>query len=230
MDDRRGDTGARVLIVEDEFSVRDALAQWLAKDGHAVIAIADAAGALQALQAGRFDVALVDIKMPGMDGLELQRRIHRLDPHTAVILITAFASVDTAVRALKQGAFDYVTKPIEPNELSHLLWRALQEQRLREENLRLRQTIEKLSAEETIIGQSPAMRRVMELVEQVAPTDTTVLLCGESGTGKELVARAIHARSRRRYFPLVAVNCGALPESLLESELFGYEKRAFTGA
>ncbi len=230
MDELPPATGAQILLVDDEFSVRDALGQWLRKDGHTVTAVADAAQALQALQAGRFDVALVDIKMPGMDGLELQQHIHRLDPHTAVILITAFASVDTAVRALKQGAFDYVTKPIAPDELSHLVWRALQERRLREENFRLRQAIEKLSAEEAIIGQSPAMRKVMELVDQVAQTDTTVLLRGESGTGKELVARAIHARSRRRWFPLVAVNCGALPESLLESELFGYEKGAFTGA
>ena len=168
--------------------------------------------------------------MPGMDGLELQDRIHRIDPQTAVIIITAFASVDTAVRALQQGAFDYVTKPVDPDELSHLVRRAMEQRRLREENAQLRGTIDELAAADRIVGDSPAMRKVMELVEHVAKTDATVLVRGESGTGKELVARAIHAGSKRRYCPLVAVNCGGLPENLLESELFGHEKGAFTGA
>ncbi|MCR4411390.1 MAG: sigma-54 dependent transcriptional regulator [Thermoguttaceae bacterium] len=219
-----------ILIVDDEFSVRDSLAHWLRKDGHEVATAENAHEAMRALQERRFDVALLDIKMPGMDGLELQEHIRRLDSQTAVIMITAFASVDTAVRALKQGAFDYVTKPIDPDEISHLVLRALEARRLREENLQLRETIEGLAGGETIVGDSPPMRTVMELVEQVAATDATVLLRGESGTGKELIARTIHARSNRRYFPLVPVNCGGLPESLLESELFGYEKGAFTGA
>ena len=168
--------------------------------------------------------------MPGMDGMELQEHIHRIDPQVAVIMITAFASVDTAVRALKQGAFDYVTKPIDPDELSHLVLRALEQRRLREENVQLRETIDELVTVDKIVGDSPPMRKVMELVEHVAKTDATVLILGESGTGKEVIARAIHANSKRRYFPIVSVNCGALPESLLESELFGHEKGAFTGA
>ncbi len=221
---------AHVLIVDDEFSVRDSLCQWFRKDGYAVKAVENAAEALRAMQDHRYEVVLLDIKMPGMDGMELQEHLHRIDPQAAVIMITAFASVDTAVRALKEGAFDYVTKPVDPDELSHLVLRAVEQRRLREENVQLRETIDELAAVDKIVGESAAMRKVMELVEQVAKTEATVLILGESGTGKELIARAIHANSKRRYFPIVAVNCGALPESLLESELFGHEKGAFTGA
>lgn len=223
-------TAGSILIVDDEFSVRDSLYNWFRKDGYQAKCVEDAAAALRALQEQRYDVILLDIKMPTMDGLELQEHIQRLDPQAAVIMITAFASVDTAVRALKQGAFDYVTKPIDPDELSLLVLRAIEQRRLREENLQLRETIDGAMAVEQIVGDSPAMRKVMELVEQVAKTDATVLICGESGTGKEVIARAIHARSKRRYRPVVTVNCGALPEDLLESELFGHEKGAFTGA
>jgi DNA-binding NtrC family response regulator len=224
------DKPARILIVDDEYSVRDSLERWFRKEGYDVTAVPSAAEALKAMQDRTFHVALVDIKMPGMDGMELQERIHRIDPQTAVIMITAFASVDTAVRALKQGALDYLTKPIDPDELSHLVRRALDERRLRDENVRLRETIDGLVGTDAIIGDSPTMRKVLELVEHVARTDATVLILGETGTGKELVARAIHARSPRRYFPIVPVNCGGLPESLLESELFGHEKGSFTGA
>ena len=219
-----------VLIVDDELSVRDSLASWFKKDGYKVRACADANEALHAMQEGLWDVALLDIKMPGMDGIELQEHIHTIAPATAVIMITAFASVDTAVRALKQGAFDYVTKPVDPDELSHLVRRALDHKRLESENAQLRETIDELRSTSTIVGDSAPMRHVLELVRQVAETDATVLIRGESGTGKELVALAIHASSRRRYLPMVPVNCGALPESLLESELFGHEKGAFTGA
>jgi DNA-binding NtrC family response regulator len=172
----------------------------------------------------------VDIKMPGMDGMELQREFQRIEPNMAVIMITAFGSVETAVRTLKQGAFDYVTKPIDPDELSHLIRRALDHRRLAEENVQLRETIDGFVAADDIVGESPPMLKVMELAEHVARTDATVLIRGESGTGKELIARAIHANSARRYAPIVAVNCGGLPETLLESELFGHEKGAFTGA
>ena len=221
---------ARILIVDDEFSVRDSLYHWFQKEGYEVTAVAGAAEAFKALEEHRYDVALLDVKLGGMDGLELQEHIHRLAPQTAVIIITAFASVETAVRALKDGAFDYLTKPIDPDELSHLVRRAVEHRRLREENLQLRGAIDELVTLDPIVGQSPPMRKVMELVEHVAKTDATVLILGESGTGKELIARAIHAKSKRRYSPLVPVNCGTLPETLLASELFGYEKGAFTGA
>ncbi|MEJ2185600.1 MAG: sigma-54 dependent transcriptional regulator [Gemmatimonadota bacterium] len=221
---------ARILVVDDEHSVRDSLENWFRKDGHDVRSAANGSEALDALEASRFDAAVVDIKMPGMDGVELQERIHRIDPQLAVIMITAFASVETAVRALKQGAFDYVTKPIDPDELSHLVRRALEHRRLREENLQLRGTIDEFVAGDSIVGNSASMQKVMELAEHVAKTDATVLIRGESGTGKELIARAIHANSQRRYAPIIAVNCGGLPETLLESELFGHEKGAFTGA
>jgi DNA-binding NtrC family response regulator len=220
-----------ILIVDDEFSVRDSLTGWFKKDGYRVVAAENATEALRALEQQRFDVALFDIKMPGMDGIELQERVHGIDPQLAVIMITAFASVETAVQALKHGAFDYVTKPIDPDELSHLVQRALEQRRLREENAQLRGTIDEMVGEpDAIVGGSEAMQQVMALVADVARTEATVLIRGESGTGKELVARAIHARSPRRYFPIIPVNCGSLPENLLESELFGHEKGAFTGA
>ncbi|MEJ2218066.1 MAG: sigma-54 dependent transcriptional regulator, partial [Gemmatimonadota bacterium] len=221
---------ARILVVDDEHSVRDSLETWFRKDGHDVRSAANSSEALDALEEGSFDAAIVDIKMPGMDGVELQEHIHRIDPQLAVIMITAFASVETAVRALKQGAFDYVTKPVDPDELSRLVRRALEHRRLREENLQLRGTIDEFVAGDNIVGSSPSMQKVMELAEHVAKTDATVLIRGESGTGKELIARAIHANSQRRYAPIIAVNCGGLPETLLETELFGHEKGAFTGA
>jgi DNA-binding NtrC family response regulator len=168
--------------------------------------------------------------MPGMDGIELQRRIHEVDPEIAVIILTAYASVDTAVRALKDGAFDYVTKPVDPDELSHLVRRAIERRQLRSENVQLRENVSRLSRPAQVIGDSAAMREVLDMVATVARTDATVLIRGESGTGKEVVAQAIHAASARRFFPIVPVNCGALPEGLLESELFGHEKGAFTGA
>jgi len=219
-----------ILVVDDEFSVRDSLRHWFEKDGYRSEAARDAKECLERLQEQSFDVVLLDIKMPGMDGMALQRRIHEIDPEIVVVMITAYASVETAVQALKQGAFDYITKPIDPDELSHLVRKALEQRRLRAENVRLRRSVKRLARPGTIVGDSPAMRKVLELVASVAETDATVLIRGESGTGKELIAHAVHANSRRRYFPIVPVNCGALPDSLLESELFGHEKGAFTGA
>jgi DNA-binding NtrC family response regulator len=219
-----------VLVVDDEFSVRDSLSRWLRKDGFDATPAESAEAALALSRTTHFDAAVVDIRMPGMDGLDLQTALRALDPDLAVIVITAYASVDSAVRALKDGAFDYVTKPVDPGELTHLLRRAVEKRRLAEENSHLRRTIDDLVSVDMMVGNSPPIRKVMELVRHVAPTDATVMVVGESGTGKELIARAIHANSPRRYRPIIAVNCGAIPESLLESELFGHEKGAFTGA
>lgn len=224
----RNDVG--ILVVDDELVVRDSLTKWFQEDGYRVDSAENAAAALKKLQQQPWDIILLDIKMPGMDGMELQRRIKDIDKNIVVIIITAHASVDTAVQALKEGAFDYVTKPIDPDDLSHLVRNAVHQRRLTVENLQLRQKIEELSGYDLIVGESQQMKKVMELVRTVAETDSTVMIRGESGTGKELIARAIHASSARRYFPIIPVNCGALPETLLESELFGHEKGAFTGA
>jgi DNA-binding NtrC family response regulator len=219
-----------ILIVDDELIVRESLTKWFKEDGFRTDAAENAAAALKKLQYGTWDILLVDIKMPGMDGIELLQRIKELKNDVVVIIITAFASVDTAVKALKQGAYDYVTKPIDPDYLDHLISKVLKERSLVQENLKLRNAVSELSEKDEVIGDSPEMQRVMEMVRTVAATDTTVMIRGESGTGKELIARAIHHQSQRRYFPLVVVNCGALTETLLESELFGHEKGAFTGA
>jgi len=221
---------ANILIVDDEYSVRDSLEQWFRKDGYHTGSAKDALEALDRVQDRAWDVALLDIRMPGMDGLELQKRVHELQPRLAVIMMTAYASVESAVDALKSGAFDYITKPIDPDELSHLVRRAVEQRRLVSENARLREKVDRLAMPQPIIGDSPAMLKMLEMVRSVAETDATVLIRGESGTGKELVAQTIHANGKRRYFPIVPVNCGALPDSLLESELFGHEKGAFTGA
>jgi len=221
---------ARILIVDDERALRDALCRWFVKDGFQAQAVGTPEAAIEAMRAARFDVALLDLRLPGMDGMELHQHLRELAPQLIVIMITAYASIDTAVRAVKQGAFDYITKPVIPEELSQAVRRALDQRRLADENVLLRSTIDNLVPPHEIVGDSPAMRHVLEMISHVAKTDATVLVLGESGTGKELVARAIHAASKRHYAPIVAVNCGALPETLLESELFGHEKGAFTGA
>ncbi|NOY05046.1 MAG: sigma-54-dependent Fis family transcriptional regulator [Chlorobi bacterium] len=219
-----------ILVVDDERAVRDSLYGWFTEDGYEVDTAVDAQEALTKLQQRSFDLALLDIKLPGMDGMELQQRIREVDPELPVIMITAYASIETAVKALKSGAFDYVTKPFDPDNLSRLVRNAIRQKQLARENVRLRAKISDLTAGDQLIGESEAMQKVRELIKTVAATDSTVVIHGESGTGKELVARAIHHHSDRRYFPIVDVNCGALAESILESELFGHEKGAFTGA
>jgi two-component system, NtrC family, response regulator HydG len=220
----------RILVVDDEAAVRESLQEWFRMDGHRVDTAGDATEALARLHEhdAAYDIVLLDIKMPGMDGMELQRRIHELAPGMIVIMITAYAAVDTAVGALKSGAYDYVTKPFDPDHLSRLIRAALQQRRVQREAAGEPAPV--AAAKYEIVTASPEMQQVLELVRTVAPTDATVFIRGESGTGKELVARAIHAHSRRRYFPLVAVNCGALAEGLLETELFGHERGAFAGA
>lgn len=220
----------RIMIVDDERSVRESLREWFLEDGFEVVTAEDGLDALKELDSGPFDLLVVDLKMPRMDGISLQRRLRETHPDLTIIILTAFASVETAVEALKLGAFDYVTKPVDPDELSHTVRRALERKQLTDENARLRDKVTQLATAAPIVGSSRGMERVMELVGTVAETDASVVIRGESGTGKELIARAIHAASPRRFFPIVAVNCGAIPETLLESELFGHEKGAFTGA
>lgn len=219
-----------ILIVDDEESVRDSLFNWFIEDGYEVECAENAKKALHMLEDKNFDIILADIKMPGMDGMEMHRRIKALNKDSVVIIMTAFASVDTAVQALKDGAFDYVTKPFDPDDLSHLIRNATAQIALKSENEALRRRVTTLEDIDDLIGQSEAIAKVLKQIENVAQSNSSVIITGESGTGKELVARAIHANSSRRYFPLVSVHCGALTESLLESELFGHEKGAFTGA
>ncbi|BBE19797.1 type IV fimbriae expression regulatory protein PilR [Aquipluma nitroreducens] len=219
-----------ILIVDDEESVRDSLYNWFLEDGFHVECAENAKRALTILESDQFDIILADIKMPGMDGLEMLRRIKLIKPDSIVIVMTAFATVDTAVKALKDGAYDYVTKPFDPDDLTHLIRNATKQISLVEENETLKQKVTSLENVEDLIGKSEAMKGVLKQVESVAQTNSSVIITGESGTGKELIARAIHANSPRKFFPFVSVHCGALTESLLESELFGHEKGAFTGA
>ena len=223
-------TKGKILIVDDELVVRDSLSKWFASEGYTARPVGGAREALEVIQQTEFDIALLDIKMPGMDGMELQARLREADPGLTVIIMTGYASVDTAVQALKRGAYDYITKPVDPDELSHLVANAIEHRRARREVVRLRENLQEVFPTTELIGKSPAMKKVVELIEMVAPTEATVLITGESGTGKEVVARGIHAAGPRRYMPMVTIHCGALTETLLESELFGHEKGAFTGA
>ncbi len=220
----------KILVVDDEEIVRESLTSWFQEDGYYVDNAVDAADALKRLADKQYDIYFVDIKMPGMDGLELQRRIKQIDKEAIVIIITAYASVETAIQALKEGAFDYITKPFDPDHLSHLVKNAALQKHLVKENRELKGSLQSIISVPEIVGVSRHIQEIKKSIETVAATDTTVMIRGESGTGKELIAQSIHAQSTRRFSPLVVVNCGALSDSLLESELFGHEKGAFTGA
>jgi two-component system, NtrC family, response regulator HydG len=221
---------ASLLVVDDELIVRDSLDKWFREEGYDVTVAESAQEALGKMAAKRFDLALVDIKMPGTDGVELQRRMHEIDSDMLVIMMTGYASVETAVAALKNGAYDYVSKPFDPDDIAHTVHNALAHKQAQQENARLRETVASVVRPQEIVGQSSSMVRVFEAIQTVGPTEATVLITGESGTGKELCARAIHAASPRHYNPLVVLHCGALAETLLESELLGHEKGAFTSA
>ncbi len=220
----------RILVVDDEANIRSALAKLLSKLGHRVESAGSTQQALQLLQPGRFEVVLTDLKMPGMDGLSLLRRIKERDRSVEVIVMTAYGTVETAVEAMRQGAYDYIEKPIDQERLPILIDRVLERRQLAEDNFRLRAVVRAKEEFGGLIGKAESMTRLYQLIEAVAPTPATVLIQGESGVGKELIARAIHERSQRGNGPLISLNCGAIPESLLESELFGFEKGAFTGA
>ncbi|HRI48634.1 MAG TPA: sigma-54 dependent transcriptional regulator [Pseudomonadota bacterium] len=223
---------ARVLVLDDERRMVEILAMVLSREGYEVHSFVDPALALAALGGGGFDLLLTDLKMPGLDGLSMLQRTRQLDPALPVILMTAYASVPTAVRAMREGAFDYLQKPFDNEELKALVRRALDLTKLTRENRYLRAELRSRYAldGEHVIAESPALREVFAIVRRAAASRATVLLTGESGTGKELVARALHYYSDRVGGPFVAVNCKALAESLIESELFGHERGAFTGA
>ncbi len=221
---------ANLLVVDDELIVRQSLKHWFEEDGYCVETADSGEIALKHFEKGKYDILLVDMKMPGMSGLELLTRVKEFDPSVIVILITAFASVPSAIKALKDGAYDYITKPVDPDELSHILENALNQKTLKSENDALKENIDEIIKPDNLIGESGEMKKIFSLINTVSQTDTTVMIRGDSGTGKELVAKAIHINSKRKYFPIITVNCGALAESLLESELFGHEKGAFTGA
>lgn len=223
-------TKGRILVVDDEKNTRDGLRQSLEPLGYSVSLAADAQEALEALKSGGVDLMLTDLRMPGADGLELIKMSQKVSPETQIIMLTAYGTVETAVEAMKQGAYDYLTKPVNLGELESRVEHALMNTRLRAENVMLRERIHKTYGFEKILGNSTAMKRVFETIRQVAPTKATVHIVGESGTGKELIANAIHNVSPRKDGPFIAVHCAALSKSLLESELFGHEKGAFTGA
>lgn len=219
-----------IFIVDDESSVRDSLTKWFEEFDYNVGSAADADEALEKFKPGKWDIAFLDIRLPGMEGPELHHRLKEIDPHVTTIMITAYASVETAVKTLKDGAYDYITKPIDPDYLIHLISKIVAQKKLVSENKNLKKRINELCQFDKFIGESPQIKKVLELAKTVAQTDTSVMLRGESGTGKELLAQLIHSLSPRRYFPLVAVNCGSLTAGLAESEFFGHEKGAFTGA
>ena len=228
MEEPMGNT--KILIVDDELIMRESLAGWLVRDGHHVETVASGEKALAAIGATRFDILLVDIMMEGMNGLEVLRRIKETDPDTAVVMITAYGSIPSAIEAMKNGAYDYLLKPFDPNELGVIIEKIIEHQAQARENLFLREEVKDRSRFESMIGQSKPMQEIFDLIQDVAPMDSTVLITGETGTGKGLAAKAIHSNSPRSGGPFVAVNCGAVPEHLMESELFGHQKGAFTDA
>lgn len=220
----------RLLIVDDEPSMREFLEIMLSQEGYRVKAASDGMEGLKSYRQDEPDLILTDVKMPGMNGLDLIREIHALDSEVPIIAITAYASADDAVRAVKEGAYDYISKPFEIEDLRIVIRNALEARRLRRENVALRRSIQEKYQFGEIIGKSPRMVEIFNLISRVAPSKAGILIMGESGTGKELIAKAIHYNSPRRNKPFVTINCSAIPENLLESEMFGHMKGSFTGA
>jgi DNA-binding NtrC family response regulator len=220
----------RILVVDDEMSIRESLSGWLQQDGYQVETAPGGPEALAKTQENHYDIMLLDVKMPEMDGLTLLKRLKEQDPDTLIVMMTAHGDIHDAVEAMRLGAYDYLLKPFELEELSFTIEKLVQMQTLALENLILKDRLANVARFENLVGQSPPMLDLFATIVDVAQTDATVLITGETGTGKELVARAIHAQSPRVYAPFIAINCGAFTENLLESELFGHEKGAFTDA
>ena len=220
----------RILVVDDDPLMLDFLKEALLRQGYKVDTAEDGEEALRKVEEEGYDLVITDVRMPGVDGMTVLESVKRDFADTEVVVITAYGTIRNAVEAMKMGAYDYLTKPFSVEEVEVVVQRALERKRLISENIRLKRELEKVQGLRTLVGQSPAMRKVLEMIEMVAPTKATVLIQGESGTGKELVADAIHRLSPRKNGPFVKVNCAAIPESLVESELFGHEKGAFTHA
>lgn len=220
----------KILIVDNEKSMRDFLSIVLKKEGYLVETAEDGDHALKCFEKDIFDLVLTDMKMPRVSGLELLKALKGVSPETVIVMMTAFASTETAIEAMKEGAYDYLTKPFQIDEVKLIIKNALERKKLRQENTTLRRELKGQATFTQIIGKSEKMNKVLDLVRKVADSKSNILIYGESGTGKELIARAIHFNSSRRERPFVTVNCSALPETLLESELFGHMKGAFTGA
>jgi len=220
----------KILVADDEQSMREFLDIMLKKEGYKVSLASNGDEVLKLVEKDIFDLALLDIRMPKLDGITALKKIKAISPETIVIMITAYASADTAIKAMKEGALDYITKPFKVEEIKLIIKNALEKKNLQKENILLKQVVRDRYHFENIIGQSPKMLDLYDLLEKVAHTKTNILITGESGTGKELVAKAIHYNSPRKEKPFVTLNCGAIPESLIESELFGHMKGAFTDA
>ncbi|MEE8553830.1 MAG: sigma-54 dependent transcriptional regulator [Desulfobacterales bacterium] len=220
----------KILIVDDELIMRESLSGWLERDGHEVSAAASGEEAMEVLKDSRFDILLVDIKMEGMSGLDVLKQVKESDPDVDVIMITAYGSIPTAIEAMKKGAYDYLLKPFDPDALGVLIEKIIEHQDQARETLFLREQYKDRTRFESMIGQSRPMQEIFDLIQNVAPTDSTVLITGETGTGKGLAAKAIHTNSPRSSGPFVIVSCGAIPGHLMESELFGHQKGAFTDA
>jgi len=224
------DQKLKIMIVDDEMIVRESLFHWFEKNGHRVETASSGLEALEKLGRFPFELLLVDIKMPGMDGIQLLGKVKEEYPGTIVIIMTAYGTIETAVTAMKMGAVDYLLKPFKPDQLSLVMEKVAYQYRLESEYQYLKGQLEKKTRFDNIIGQSPQMEDVFKLIREVAESDSSILILGETGTGKELIAKAIHAKSQRSRGPFIAINCGAIPDTLLESELFGHQKGAFTGA